>query len=62
MEKPYRFVSGEDPTDAQLEEIMVAMAKQVKENAEAADLKLSLLKKKQQEEAFRKHPNLFLRG
>ena len=62
MEKPYRFISGEDPTDAQLEEIMVALAKEVKEKAEEANLKLNLLMNEQQEEAFRKHPHLFLRG
>jgi flagellar biosynthesis/type III secretory pathway protein FliH len=54
MDKSYRFLSDNEPTDKQLADLMKEVLKDVKERAAAAKIKFDLLQKQQIEEAFLK--------
>lgn len=55
MPKPYTFLSDEEPTDEQLQELMEAALVDVKSRAAAANAKFKALMDGQLKEALERH-------
>jgi ribosomal protein L12E/L44/L45/RPP1/RPP2 len=54
MDKSYSFLSDEEPTDEQLEELMQAVLVDVKDRAAKADEKFKALQKQQLSDTLKK--------